>query len=67
MRCRDGGIHRDPVQPGGRSGDDSTRNPRDASYGKKTKAEEVGDQPVNRPQEVPGAYSCDFGMLTTWC
>lgn len=32
--------------------------------GKKAKAQEVGNQPVHRPQEAPWAYFCDFQDIT---
>uniref|UniRef100_A0A8C9JKL1 Tyrosine-protein kinase n=1 Tax=Panthera tigris altaica TaxID=74533 RepID=A0A8C9JKL1_PANTA len=48
----------------GPSGDGCSRNPRAGPSGKKSKAQEVGNQPVDRPQEAPWAYFCDFQDIT---
>ncbi|XP_014652441.1 PREDICTED: non-receptor tyrosine-protein kinase TYK2 [Ceratotherium simum simum] len=61
-----GGIQWRPVQtegPGG-GGGDSNRNPHAAPSGKKAKAQEVGDQPADRPREAPWTYFCDFQDIT---
>nr|XP_044609695.1 non-receptor tyrosine-protein kinase TYK2 isoform X3 [Equus asinus] len=61
-----GGIQWRPVQAEGPSGSggDSNRNPGAGPSGKKAKAQEVGDQPVDRPREVPWTYFCDFQDIT---
>ncbi|XP_065731733.1 non-receptor tyrosine-protein kinase TYK2 isoform X1 [Phocoena phocoena] len=40
------------------------RMPHAGPSGKKAKAQEVGNQPVHRPQEAPWAYFCDFQDIT---
>ncbi|XP_057396734.1 non-receptor tyrosine-protein kinase TYK2 isoform X1 [Balaenoptera acutorostrata] len=40
------------------------RMPHAGASGKKAKAQEVGSQPVDRPQEAPWAYFCDFQDIT---
>lgn len=45
-------------------GPDRSRSPRAGLSGKKAKAQELGDQPVDRPQEAPWAYFCDFQDIT---
>ena len=45
-------------------GDSSSRNRHADQFRKKTKAGEVGDQPVDRPQEEPWVYFCDFQDIT---
>lgn len=42
----------------------SRRSPHAGSSGKKAKAQELGDQPVDRPQEAPWTYFCDFQDIT---
>ncbi|KAF6098010.1 tyrosine kinase 2 [Phyllostomus discolor] len=56
-----GGIQWRPVQT---KGPPSSRSPRADSSGKKAKAQELGEQPVDRPQEAPWAYFCDFQDIT---
>ncbi|KAM5307482.1 non-receptor tyrosine-protein kinase TYK2 isoform 2-T4 [Glossophaga mutica] len=56
-----GGIQWRPVQT---EGPRSSRSPRAGLSGKKAKAQELGDQPVDSPQEVPWAYFCDFQDIT---
>lgn len=41
-----------------------SRNPHSGSSGKKAKAQELGNQLVDRPREVPWAYFCDFQDIT---
>ncbi|XP_024412782.2 non-receptor tyrosine-protein kinase TYK2 isoform X2 [Desmodus rotundus] len=56
-----GGIQWRPVKT---EGPDRSRSPRAGLSGKKAKAQELGDQPVDRPQEAPWAYFCDFQDIT---
>lgn len=57
-----GGIQWRPVQAEGPSGGAGgrSRNAHAGSSGKKAKAQELGNQPMDRPREVPWAYFCDF-------
>eukprot|EP00069_Balaena_mysticetus_P021675 bmy_13747T0 len=50
-----------PSDGGGGGG---RRMPHAGPSGKKAKAQEVGNQPVDRPQEAPWAYFCDFQDIT---
>uniref|UniRef100_A0A8C0P1K8 Tyrosine-protein kinase n=1 Tax=Canis lupus familiaris TaxID=9615 RepID=A0A8C0P1K8_CANLF len=59
-----GGIQWRPVQAESPRGDSSSRNRHADPFRKKTKAGEVGDQPVDRPQEEPWVYFCDFQDIT---
>ncbi|XP_053514400.1 non-receptor tyrosine-protein kinase TYK2 isoform X2 [Artibeus jamaicensis] len=56
-----GGIQWRPVQT---EGPRSSRSPRADLSGKKAKAQGLGDEPKDRPQEVPWAYFCDFQDIT---
>ncbi|XP_057565449.1 non-receptor tyrosine-protein kinase TYK2 isoform X2 [Hippopotamus amphibius kiboko] len=51
-----------PSDGGGGGG--SSRTPHVAPSGKKAKAQKVGNQPVDRPQEAPWTYFCDFQDIT---
>ncbi|XP_019600427.2 non-receptor tyrosine-protein kinase TYK2 isoform X1 [Rhinolophus sinicus] len=57
-----GGIQWRPVQAEGPSGDAGgrSRNAHAGSSAKKAKAQELGNQPMDRPREVPWTYFCDF-------
>nr|XP_025841408.1 non-receptor tyrosine-protein kinase TYK2 isoform X3 [Vulpes vulpes] len=59
-----GGIQWRPVQAESPRGNGSSKNRHADPFGKKTKAGEVGDQPVDRPQEEPWVYFCDFQDIT---
>ncbi|XP_054418241.1 non-receptor tyrosine-protein kinase TYK2 isoform X2 [Pteronotus mesoamericanus] len=56
-----GGIQWRPMQTEGPS---SHRSPHAGSSGKKAKTQEMGDHPMDRPQEAPWAYFCDFQDIT---
>ncbi|KAK2510010.1 hypothetical protein MC885_000205 [Smutsia gigantea] len=53
-----------PSKPGARGDGGSSRNRRTGPFGKKTKAQEVGSQPADRPQEAPWTDFCDFQDIT---
>lgn len=61
-----GGIRWRPAQAEGPSGGDGgrRRNPHAGSSGKKMKAQESVTQPVDRLQEAPWTYFCDFQDIT---
>ncbi|XP_066129169.1 non-receptor tyrosine-protein kinase TYK2 isoform X4 [Saccopteryx bilineata] len=61
-----GGIQWRPVQREGPNGGNggSSRNTIAGLSGKKAKAQELGTQPMDRPQEAPWAYFCDFQDIT---
>lgn len=61
-----GGIQWRPVQAEGPSGGDGgrRRNPHAGLSGKKAKAQELVTQPVDRLQEAPWTYFCDFQDIT---
>ncbi|KAK2494315.1 hypothetical protein MC885_019810 [Smutsia gigantea] len=45
-------------------GGGSSHNHHAGPFGKKAKAQEVGNQPADRPQEAPWTDFCDFGDIT---
>ncbi|XP_012646109.1 non-receptor tyrosine-protein kinase TYK2 isoform X1 [Microcebus murinus] len=66
-----GGIQWRPIQTEGSSGGGSGNvsgssggNPHASLSGKKAKAHEAGDPPVDRPRELPWSYFCDFRDIT---
>ncbi|KAK2491570.1 hypothetical protein MC885_015015, partial [Smutsia gigantea] len=61
-----GGIQWRRIQAEGARGDGggSSRNRRTGPFGKKAKAQEVGNQPSDRPQEAPWTDFCDFRDIT---
>ncbi|KAK2497322.1 hypothetical protein MC885_006495 [Smutsia gigantea] len=45
-------------------GEGSSRNRRTGPFGKKANAQDVGNQPSDRPQEAPWTDFCDFQDIT---
>ncbi|KAK2489991.1 hypothetical protein MC885_020521, partial [Smutsia gigantea] len=61
-----GGLQWRRIQAAGPHGDGggSSRNRRAGPFGKKSKAQEVGKQPAERPQGAPWTDFCDFRDIT---